>query len=532
MKPPIVIGSRGSELALWQANFVKSELDKIGVKTAIKIITTQGDKIQNLSFDKLEGKGFFTKEIEEALLNNEIDLAVHSHKDLTTDFPEGLTIAAVSDREDPSELLLIRRESVDDKQKFFLKQNAIVGTSSARRKSQLLTWRNDIKLDDLRGNVPTRIQKLRDKKYDAILIAQAGVSRLRINLDEFHCERLDPREFIPAPSQGVLALQIRKKDKELFDILQKLNNKEVQTTTTVERKILNLFDGGCQLPLGVYCESDTEEDSDTIVYKTRIAKADKWDNIPRYFYFESKNLVSWAERMVEKINAVSEDAKIGKTRSVFISRNEKPDDLLKKVLESHHYKITCHSLISIKQIPIKHIPLTEWIFFPSKNAIKHFFEQKPVFGNVKFGAVSKPTADELRKHGRRADFIGTGNDTRLTGKKFSAMVGVKKVLFPQSKESLRSIQQQLKKDQVIDLVVYETLPNVKPATPYSSFDILIFTSPSNAEAFLKRNSVGENQKIIAMGEATANYLKRNRIKVTGRPATFDDLGLVQAVFSL
>src|ERR1039457_6250084 len=121
----IIIGSRGSDLALWQANFVLAELKKLKIDAELKIIKTQGDQIQNLSFDKLEGKGFFTKEIEEALLKKEIDLAVHSHKDLPTEFPKGLIIAAVSEREDPSELLLINKNAVDEKQKFSLKRNAI-----------------------------------------------------------------------------------------------------------------------------------------------------------------------------------------------------------------------------------------------------------------------------------------------------------------------------------------------------------------------------------------------------------------------
>ncbi len=254
----VIIGSRGSDLALWQAHFVQDSLAKNGVETEIKIIKTQGDKIQNLSFDKLEGKGFFTKEIEDALLNSEIDLAVHSHKDLPTESPEGLKIVAVSEREDPSELLLIRKEAVDLKQHFLIKKNAIVGTSSARRKSQLLSFRNDFEIIDLRGNVPTRIQKLRDKKYDAIVLANAGVSRLKLDLSEFYQKLLAPIDFIPAPAQGVLAYQIRENDSKIAEILSKIHSPETQETIEVERKILNLFEGGCQMPVGVFCQKENE----------------------------------------------------------------------------------------------------------------------------------------------------------------------------------------------------------------------------------------------------------------------------------
>ena len=254
MDKTVIIGSRGSDLALWQANFVKTSLLKLGVRTEIKIIKTQGDKIQHLSFDKLEGKGFFTKEIEEELLNGSIDLAVHSHKDLETNQPHGLKIAAVSARENPSELILIRKSSFDPEQAFGVKENGIIGTSSARRQTQILAKRPDVQLKDLRGNVPTRIDKLRTEDYDAIVLALAGVKRLKINTDEFETLVLDPKEFVPAPAQGVLGLQIRSNDQELEELLSQINHSDVQEQIGVERKILNRMEGGCQLPLGVYCE--------------------------------------------------------------------------------------------------------------------------------------------------------------------------------------------------------------------------------------------------------------------------------------
>jgi hydroxymethylbilane synthase len=290
----VVIGSRGSDLALWQANFVKDELEKIGVNASIKIIKTQGDIIQHLSFDKMEGKGFFTKEIEAALLDKSIDLAVHSHKDLETTYPKGLTIAAVSSREDPSELLLIRKESVDMNQKWDLKTNPIVGTSSGRRKSQLIKYRPDVELKDLRGNVPTRINKLRDGMYDAILVARAGVIRLGLDLSDLHEVVLNPEEFIPAPAQGVLGLQIREDDTSLFEVLQKMNNPEVQRQIAVERKILNLLDGGCQLPLGAYCPNDD---------KVLVAFAKKWEDGAIFKTFKVNDASTIAREVVDELNS-------------------------------------------------------------------------------------------------------------------------------------------------------------------------------------------------------------------------------------
>lgn len=253
----IRIGTRGSDLALWQAHHVKSELEKLGCTVEINIIHTQGDKIQNLSFDKLEGKGFFTKEIEAALLAKEVDLAVHSHKDLETTSPAGLIIAAVSDREDPSELLLVNPDAVDTTELWGLKKNAVIGTSSARRKSQLLALRPDLTIKDLRGNVPTRVQKLKNDGYDSILLAKAGVNRLELDLSDLHVVVLDPTIFVPAPAQGVLGLQIREDDKALAAILSHLNDTNTAEKIGLERSVLRLMEGGCQLPLGVYCDGKT-----------------------------------------------------------------------------------------------------------------------------------------------------------------------------------------------------------------------------------------------------------------------------------
>ena len=249
----IVIGSRGSDLALWQAHFVRDELESLGHQVTIKIIHTRGDKIQHLSFDKIEGKGFFTKEIEDALLSKSIDLAVHSHKDLETTPPNGLLIGAVSYRENPTDRLLIRKTAADTSKTLSLPDNAVVGTSSARRQTQIKRLCPSVNLKDLRGNVPTRIQKLREGQYDAIILASAGIMRLELDLSDLVEVELDPKSFVPAPAQGVLGLQIREGDTELAAVLQNMNNENVAREIGIERSVLRNLDGGCQLPIGVYC---------------------------------------------------------------------------------------------------------------------------------------------------------------------------------------------------------------------------------------------------------------------------------------
>jgi len=288
---PIIIGTRGSDLALWQANFVRKELERLGHQVHIKMITTQGDKIQDLGFDKMEGKGFFTKEIEAALLKRDIDLAVHSHKDLETKQPEGLEVAAVSARENPCELLLIRESAYQENALWGLRKDAVVGTSSARRKSQLLALRQDVQIKELRGNVPTRVEKLRSGQYDAILLAKAGILRLELDLSDLVSIDLTPDEFVPAPAQGVLALQIRSVDTELQKVLQQINDFKVQKLVHLERSVLNLMDGGCQLPLGVYCDNKY----------VHVAFSDDAMHPSRYFRFPYKDDPEFPRKIVEHL---------------------------------------------------------------------------------------------------------------------------------------------------------------------------------------------------------------------------------------
>ena len=518
MRSPLIIGTRGSDLARWQAEFVKSQLQSLGVAAELKIIRTQGDVMQDLSPDKMEGKGFFTKEIEDALLSNETDIAVHSFKDLPTDSPQGLTIAAVSDREDPSELLLIRKNGFDPKKKFGLRLNCSVGTSSARRKSQLLAYRPDIKVADIRGNVPTRIRKLSEGLFDAILIARAGVERLSLDVSEFHSEFLDPKEFIPAPAQGVLAIQIREGDKELRKLLTSINQPLVQAIVTLERKVLNLFQGGCQTPVGVYAEYD----EDTELFSVRIAKAKSWNSMPITLYAESKSPDQLAARIIEKINTV-------RHCRVFITRAQRKESFLRTVLEGNGFSLEERALIEIIPVPYNSIPDCEWVFFSSKHAVKYFFDQNPVLDSQRLACVGRPTADALRKYGRRADFIGASNDTRMTGKQFASLAGASKVLFPQAKGSLRSIQQQfVKKENVFDLVVYESKKKNEGAAPDA--EIIVFTSPSNVEAWFENYGFRQNQKAVAMGDATANALRQMKVMPVSLADAFDDAGLARAVF--
>ncbi|MEM9990939.1 MAG: hydroxymethylbilane synthase [Bacteroidota bacterium] len=296
MSKTIRIGTRGSKLALWQAHFVQSELAAQGIDSELVIIKTKGDTIQHLSFDKIEGKGFFTKEIEDTLLRGDVDMAVHSMKDLPTTAPEGLVTTAVSERADPVDWLVVNPESVDKTHLLRLKTDAIIGTSSARRKAQLLDYRRDFQLKDIRGNVPTRLRKLKEGQFDAIVLAAAGLTRLEIDLSEFFVLKFDPREFVPAPAQGVLAYQCLKDDIVTRRILKQLHHSATAQQTNVERKVLKLLEGGCQMPLGVYCKVDKMHN-----FHVWAAKADAWNGDLKRVQFSASTHAGLAEEVVKAL---------------------------------------------------------------------------------------------------------------------------------------------------------------------------------------------------------------------------------------
>jgi len=248
MPSELKIGTRGSQLALFQANWVKDQLGKaypdLNV-TLIKIKTT-GDKIQDVPLAKIGGKGLFVKEIEESLLQKKIDLAVHSIKDVPTEFPQGLHLSAITKREDPRDVFISR----DGRTLKNLPAGAKIGTSSLRRQAQLLHFRNDFELIPLRGNLDTRLKKLRTMSLDGIVLALAGVRRL--GLEETVTEIIPVDISLPAIGQGALGIETRMDDKDVEGQIRFLNDRDSSISVTAERAFLKKLEGGCQVPLAAY----------------------------------------------------------------------------------------------------------------------------------------------------------------------------------------------------------------------------------------------------------------------------------------
>ena len=267
MKPNIIIGTRGSKLALWQAEHIAGLLRRMnpGMSVTLKHIVTTGDKILDVPLAQIGGKGLFTKELEVAMLAGEIDLAVHSLKDMPTELPAGLTLAATTARMDPHDAFISRKYGSLDE----LPPGASVGTSSLRRKAQLLRLRPDLNIGSLRGNLDTRLRKLDEGQFDAIVLAAAGLRRL--GWGDRITALLSPEECLPAVGQGVLAIETRSDDAEVLAAVAALDDPESRAAVTAERQFLAVVQGGCQVPVGVFGRM---QDDGRLVLTARILSLD------------------------------------------------------------------------------------------------------------------------------------------------------------------------------------------------------------------------------------------------------------------
>jgi len=266
MTSKLIIGTRGSKLALFQANLVKRKLKTAYpyLEVVINIIKTKGDKILDIALSKIGDKGFFTKEIQDSLYKKEVDIAVHSLKDLPTELPKGTQLGAIMERANHRDVLV----SVDGKKLADFTSDDKIATSSLRRKSQLIQLNKEVQVVEIRGNVDTRIRKMHDGHCQGMIMAAAGVERLGLN--NHITEYLNENQMLTAPGQGAIALEIREGDNEILDILSILNHKKSSICVTAERSFLNRLEGGCQIPFAAHATLD----GDTLTVEGLVATLD------------------------------------------------------------------------------------------------------------------------------------------------------------------------------------------------------------------------------------------------------------------
>ncbi len=269
---PFRIGTRGSKLALAQANLVKDRLAQNGIKTELKIIKTSGDTFTDRPLHEVQGFGVFVREIDDSMLSGDIDIAVHSMKDVPTERPPELTIAAVMKRDSPYDFLLTR----DGTHLKDLPRGATIGTTSLRRRAQLLRYRDDLVIKELRGNIDTRLRKLNEGQYDGIFMAEAGLERMKWTLKG---ERLDPDDFVPSANQGTVVI-ITKKDSEAETAVKTLDDGRTRLETRIERIIIGILGGGCLVPIGAFAITE----GDKIHIRTEVLSVDgkRWVKIDEF----------------------------------------------------------------------------------------------------------------------------------------------------------------------------------------------------------------------------------------------------------
>ncbi len=523
MHKKLIIGTRGSELALWQAKFTQALLQKQNVESELKIIVTSGDKNQSWqnNFDKLEGKNFFTKEIEGALLNKEIDLAVHSFKDVATEEHSELIIAGYSQRHRPNDLMIIKKSHVDESQYLSIKQGAKVGTSSARRYCQLKALRPDVHIIPLRGNVPTRLNKLNSESYDAIILAAAGIERLQIDLAEYYIQPLPLHFFTPAAGQGIIAWQCRKDDTATTQIIHQISNEESTQLVKTERQITSFIGAGCSKPVGVTCIKHENDFQLYLSYSTDKEKT------PALITIQGNNKDILAQ------NAIHLFQNINKQKKVLITKRLHSNSYLKK-LTDYNLDITDISFIQTSAIEnTTRLPNCNWIFFNSRNAVKYFFESGYKITNQQVACVGAQTALELGKHHTNIDFIGVSNDIEKIAEAFIPLCKNQIVLFPSSTTSLRSIGSFIQMYcNIIHFPIYQTVE--QHHTLHKHFDSIIFTSPSNVRGFMHNNKISDNTKCIAIGLSTKAELVKQGLKEENiyLPIAFDEVAIAGVIFSL
>ncbi|MFL2894232.1 MAG: hydroxymethylbilane synthase [Candidatus Pelagibacter sp.] len=291
----IIIGSRGSKLALIYAEIAKNKIFEVKSNFKIddihiKTITTKGDEVQNVRLSDIGGKGLFAKKIEEELLQKKIDIAVHALKDMPSNETEGLITNCFLERNDPREILISREN-------FFLKdlaKNSIIGTSSFRREFQLKKKRNDLNYKLIRGNVDTRIKKLNDKLYDAIILSYAGIKSL--GLDKNISQIFSTSEVIPSAGQGVIALQCRKEDKEIINLLEKINHQPTYHCVQAERNVLKALDGDCETAVGAFAQID----KDKINIEAELFSLDGEER----FYHKSSKELNFASQLGKEVGEI------------------------------------------------------------------------------------------------------------------------------------------------------------------------------------------------------------------------------------
>jgi hydroxymethylbilane synthase len=519
------LGTRGSELALWQARLVRALLlQKAGVDAELVIIKTQGDRDQSATFDKMEGKGFFTKEIEDSLVNHSIDIAVHSLKDLQTRMPDGLVLGGLIERADRRDMLLIRPEAADDSPAcggLHLREGARIGTTSARRVAQLQFLRSDLNVVPLRGNVPTRLRKLREGEFDAILIATAGVERLQLSLEGLRVHRLHESVFVPAPGQGALAVQIRQNDAATRDAVAKISDPGLADSIWLEREILRRLEGGCLLPLG------TSVDAAGNYFRLRTFLGTGNPRKPRRFVIAGQHKESVAAHAVTFLQGIAPTPpeSAGRIR-VWITRESARAGEFCADCDPARFDVAAIPVFlavragspELRTQVMTGLAKYAWVLFTSQTTVTEFAGVMRDTGaslspQTHIAAVGNKTARAIKHQGWRLDFVSETPDARSLGEQFISYVhdSADPILFPCGAKASADLEAIASESglHLERLVCYDTVEHPDLALTLMALpdpDAAVFTSPSAVNFLMARRALPTHIPVVSIGPSTTDAL--------------------------
>ncbi len=565
MEQTIRIGTRGSQLALYQANVVKEELEQKfpEYNFQIVVIKTKGDKILDVPLSKIGDKGLFTKELEVAMFENEIDMAVHSLKDLPTRFPEGVVLGAVLKRGEVRDALI----NTSNRTLKDLTTNDIIATSSLRRKAQLLRINKDFKIVEIRGNVNTRIRKMEEGYCTVMVMAGAGLQRL--GMSDYIAELIDPELIIPACSQGAIAIEIRENDPVIAGIVNSICDNDTLIATNAERAFLRTLEGGCQIPVGSY--SRIEENKFEITgFISSISGEEFLSETAECPIDQAVELsVQLAERLLngggrEILKAIRlEDpfalkAELPLHNKIFIStRAPETGDTLPDLLAANGATVLALPMIEIKpseitsadKAKIGSLGSYDWLFFTSRNGVIHFFKQlidltgsSELPASLKVAVVGSKTASELEYYGYSPAFIAASHGSLELAAEFinTHKPAGKRILLSLGNLADDTLINHLGQGNQVDRVdVYETCapknvdPMVVKQISDGLYDMILFTSPSTFNNFVSLVDVSllRELKIGSIGTTTSRAIQEAGFVPTLTAEMSNAQGLTDAIIN-
>ena len=540
MEQTIRIGTRGSQLALYQANVVKEELaEKFpGLNFQIVVIKTKGDKILDVPLSKIGDKGLFTKELEVAMFDNEIDMAVHSLKDLPTSFPEGVVLGAVLKRGEVRDALI----SPTSRKLTDLTANDIIATSSLRRKAQLLRINKNFNIVEIRGNVNTRIRKMEEGYCTVMVMAGAGLQRL--GMDSYISELIDEELIIPACSQGAIAIEIRENDPKIAHLVAAINDAETLLATNAERAFLRTLEGGCQIPVGSYSRISGSQFEITGFVSSINGEAFLKEKATGSVERAVEIAVQLAGNLLQK--GGREILKAIRLEDPFEKRKELPlygkviistraietGDTLPDLLSARGATLLALPMIEVHPSVLqpdethilKQLESYDWLFFTSRNGVAHFFKQlidlngsSELPASLKVAVVGTKTAAELEYYGYSPSFTGSTHGSAELAAEFihSFQPSSQRILLSLGNLADDTLKSMLEAGNQVDRInVYET-NQPKSADPMvikqitdGQYDLILFTSPSTFShfaSFVDTSLLGD-LKIGSIGTTTSKAI--------------------------